>query len=368
MEEIYCAALADLLGHGAALWVPRFYETFGSYEKAYKADRAELAERGLLVPALEKCWGGKRWQSLPERVYDYVQQHPVQLFTRQDDGYPALLQHLSLPPAILYVKGRLPRSEQGLAIVGSRKATDYGLGVAAQFGRAAALDGIPVYSGGAYGIDGAAHKAAVDAGGVTVAVLGGGLDHLYPPRHRTLFDRICENGALVTEFAPWEPPLGPQFLQRNRIIVGLAKAVLVVEAGARSGALNTAHTTLDENRELFAVPGPITSPTSRGTNGLLKQGARLADDPADVLDFLLEREPGSARTKPKQLDLFPELTESQQPRARTLIAWLKKNQGQTLDMLADHFPWPLAELSMLLMELELAGRIQRNSRNRYIAV
>ena len=369
MEEIYCAALADLLGHGAASWVPRFYEAFGSYETAYKADRAELVARGLLAPALEKCWGGKRWQSLPERVYDYVQTHPVQLLTRQSAGYPALLQQLSQPPAILYVKGQLPQSDQGLAIVGSRKATDYGLGVAARFGRAAALDGIPVYSGGAYGIDGAAHKAAVEAGGITVAVLGGGLEHLYPSRHLHLFDRICEKGALVTEFAPWEPPLAPQFLQRNRIIVGLSKAVLVVEAGARSGALNTAHTTLDENRELFAVPGPITSITSQGTNGLIKQGARLADDPKEVLDFLQGREPGSkVEAKPRQLDLFPELKPEEKPRAKELIAWLKKQPGQTLENLADTFPWPLDQLSMLLMELELAGRIQRTSRNRYIAV
>ena len=369
MEEIYCAALADLLGHGAAQWVPRFYATFGSYAKAYQASRQEVQARGLLTPSLEKSWGGRRWKNLPERVYDYVQIHPVRLLTRQSAGYPALLQELSLPPAILYVKGHLPDSEQGLAIVGSRKATDYGLGVAARFGRAAALDGIPVYSGGAYGIDGAAHKAAVEAGGVTVAVLGGGLENLYPARHFHLFDRICEKGALVTEFAPWEPPLAPQFLQRNRIIVGLSKAVLVVEAGARSGALNTAHTALDENRELFAVPGPITSATSRGTNGLLKQGARVADDPQEVLAFLQGREAGiKTGAGPRQLDLFPELSPALQPKARELIAFLKKQPGQTLDTLADTFPWPLDELSMLLMELELAGRVQRTSRNRYIAV
>ncbi|WP_432642679.1 DNA-processing protein DprA [Acidaminococcus sp.] len=369
MEEIYCAALADLLGYGAAQWVPRFFAAFGSYERAYKASRKEVASRGLLTPFLEKSWGGQRWNSLPERVYDYVQTHPVELLTCQSAGYPELLRQLSLPPAILYVKGRLPDSGQGLAIVGSRKATDYGLGAAAQFSRAAALEGIPVYSGGAYGIDGAAHKAAAEAGGVTVAVLGGGLGKLYPSRHLHLFDRICEKGALVTEFAPWEPPLAPQFLQRNRIIVGLSKAILVVEAGTRSGALNTARTALDENRELFAVPGPITSATSQGTNGLIKQGARLADAPRDVLDFLQGREAGAkAGAKPRQLDLFPELKPEERPRAKELIDWLKKQPGQTLDTLADTFPWPLDQLSMLLMELELAGRIQRTSRNRYIAV
>ena len=369
MEEIYCAALADLLGHGAARWVPRFYEAFGSYQGAYEASWAELMARGLLVPALERSWGGRRWKNLPERVYDYTQTHTVQLLTRQSAGYPGLLQQLSLPPAILYVKGRLPDSEQGLAIVGSRKATDYGLGTAASFGRAAALAGIPVFSGGAYGIDGAAHRAVVEAGGIPVAVLGGGLEKLYPSRHLRLFDRICEKGALVTEFAPWEPPLAPQFLQRNRIIVGLSKGVLVVEAGARSGALNTAHIALDENRELFAVPGPITAATSQGTNGLLKQGARLADTPGEVLAFLQDREEGLPKSaRPRQLDLFPELKPEEKPRARELIAWLQKQPGQTLDSLADAFPWPLDQLSMLLMELELAGRIQRTSRNRYIAV
>ena len=151
--------------------------------------------------------------------------------------------------------------------------------------------------------------------------------------------------------------------------MGLSKAVLVVEAGARSGALNTAHTALDENRELFAVPGPITSATSRGTNGLLKQGARVADDPQEVLAFLQGREAGiKTGAGPGQLDLFPELSPALQPKARELIAFLKKQPGQTLDTLADTFPWPLDELSMLLMELELAGRVQRTSRNRYIAV
>ena len=139
MEEIYCAALADLLGYGAAQWVPRFFTAFGSYERAYKASRKEVASRGLLTPFLEKSWGGQRWNALPERVYDYVQTHPVELLTCQSAGYPELLRQLSLPPAILYVKGRLPDSGQGLAIVGSRKATDYGLGAAAQFSRAAAL-------------------------------------------------------------------------------------------------------------------------------------------------------------------------------------------------------------------------------------
>lgn len=298
MEQIYCAALTSLLNYDAPLWVPRFRETFGSCRAAWEAGRKDLAGAGLLSRELSQVWDSARKEALPERIYDYCQKHQVRLLGRWSPGYPPLLAQLSAPPPVLYCKGELPKEESALAIVGSRKATDYGLGAAGQFARAAAAEGVPVISGGAYGIDAAAHRAVLDAGGKTVAVLGGGLEELYPRRHLRLFDRICQEGALVTEYDPWTPPLPQNFPLRNRIIVGLSKAVLVVEAAIRSGAMSTAHAAVDENRELFAVPGPISSETSQGTHRLLKQGARLADDPEEILEFLLG--PGQSGPLPKR--------------------------------------------------------------------
>ena len=368
MEQIYCAALTSLLNYDAPLWVPRFRETFGSCRAAWEAGRKDLAGAGLLSRELSQVWDSARKEALPERIYDYCQKHQVRLLGRWSPGYPPLLAQLSAPPPVLYCKGQLPDLSAGLAIVGSRKATDYGLAAAGRFARAAVAAGVPVISGGAYGIDAAAHRAALDGRGKTVAVLGSGLEELYPRRHFRLFDRICQEGALVTEYAPWTPPLPQNFPLRNRIIVGLSRAVLVVEAGIRSGAMSTAHAAADENRELFAVPGPIFSETSQGTHRLLKQGARLADDPEEILSFLLGNQRQKTSPRAEETDLFRDLSPAEQEKARALCSWLQKHQGCTLEEIADHFPWPLAVLSTLLLELELLGQVRRTSRNRYNAV
>lgn len=370
MEEVYGAALADLLSYEAPQGVPVLREAFGSLEKAWKAGIKDLRAAGLLTPALEKVWRDSRKPALPEKIWDWCQVHGVRIISRWSPDYPPLVDQLGAPPPVLYVKGRLPEQPACLAIVGSRKATDYGLAVAARFARAAALKKVPVISGGAYGIDAAAHQAALEAGGLTVAVLGGGLGELYPRRHLWLFDKICEQGALVTEQSPWTPPLPQNFPLRNRIIVGLSRSVLVVEAAIRSGAMSTAHAAADENRDLYAVPGPIDSETSRGTHWLLKQGARLGDDPRELLDSLLGREPGTCTgpAEEEEPDLFGEVSPEEQERAGALYRWIKKHRAQSLEDLAGAFPWPLAVLSTLLLELELGGRIRRNSRNRYSAL
>lgn len=198
MEEVYGAALADLLSYEAPQGVPVLREAFGSLEKAWKAGIKDLRAAGLLTPALEKVWRDSRKPALPEKIWDWCQVHGARIISRWSPDYPPLVDQLGAPPPVLYVKGRLPEQPACLAIVGSRKATDYGLAVAARFARAAALEKVPVISGGAYGIDAAAHRAALEAGGLTVAVLGGGLGELYPRRHLRLFDKICEQGALVT--------------------------------------------------------------------------------------------------------------------------------------------------------------------------
>ncbi len=227
--------------------------------------------------------------------------------TADDPRYPTLLKEIAHPPAILYGRGSLAalaRAACSVGIVGTRKATRYGMEAAASFGRAFARRGIAVISGLATGIDGEAHRAALAEGGVTVAVLGSGVDDasLFPAAHRLLASAIAASGgAVVSEHPPGTRPRKEYFPQRNRIIAGLSRGVVVVEAPEKSGALITARFALDQNRDVFAVPGPITSINSAGPHALIKLGAKLAAEPRDVLEELgiPYTEEGGA---PEQLD------------------------------------------------------------------
>lgn len=188
--------------------------------------------------------------------------------------YPDLLREISNPPKKLYCIGNAVNFEPGLAVIGARNATPYGIGCAKRFAGVAAESGIPIVSGGARGCDGAAHQAAIDSKGATYAVLGGGCDCLYPANHRPLFQSIVDSGGLVVSEYEWDVKPRPfMFRERNRIIAGLSRATLVVEAGLPSGTFSTADEALDAGREVWAVPGSIVSPTSAGANQLILQGA-----------------------------------------------------------------------------------------------
>jgi DNA processing protein len=206
--------------------------------------------------------------------------------TRADPGYPALLGELPDPPPALFMKGELTGADDpAVAIVGSRRASPYGLAVARTLGRDLAAAGVTVISGLARGIDAAAHGGALAAPrGRAVALLGSGPDVIYPPEHRSLAAAIAARGALVSEFPPGSPPLARHFPRRNRLISGLSRSVVVVEAAADSGSLITARLALDQGREVHAVPGPIDAPGSAGTHALLREGARLAASADDVLE------------------------------------------------------------------------------------
>ncbi|MDO4443577.1 MAG: DNA-processing protein DprA [Slackia sp.] len=194
--------------------------------------------------------------------------------SRGATGYPAAFECLDKPPETLYIAGDADAVREGIAIVGARKATPYGLRVAKLLASCAARRGIPVISGGARGCDAAAHEAALDAGGVTVAFLGGGCDRPYPACNKGLFERIAVSGGAVVSEHPWNfPPKPYTFRARNRLIAGLARATLVVEAGVPSGTFSTADEALAANREVLAVPGSIFSPASSGSNALIAQGA-----------------------------------------------------------------------------------------------
>jgi len=205
-----------------------------------------------------------------------------------DERYPELLRAIYDPPAVLYCDGSVePGDRQAVAIVGSRQATPYGLRITETLAGELSALGFTILSGFARGIDAAAHRAALAAGGRTIAVLGCGLDVDYPPGHASLHAEIAGSGAVLTEFAPGTPPRATNFPRRNRIISGLALGVVVVEAADDSGSLITARLALEQGREVFAVPGPIDVPTSQGPHGLLKQGATLVETVDDIVEELL---------------------------------------------------------------------------------
>lgn len=207
----------------------------------------------------------------------------------QEENYPRQLLQIHKPPATLYMRGAiLPYDENAIAIVGSRRCTQYGKQVAYDLAFALAGSGLTVISGMALGIDGEAHRGALDAGGRTIAVLGTGVDEksIYPHTHLSLAERILKNGAIISEFEPGTPGLPHHFPQRNRIISGLSLGVIIVEANEKSGSLITANFALEQGKDVFAVPGPIYAQTSVGTNKLIQQGAKLVLDAKDILEEL----------------------------------------------------------------------------------
>ncbi|MDH5445142.1 MAG: DNA-processing protein DprA [Gammaproteobacteria bacterium] len=234
----------------------------------------------------------RQWLASPD--WDAVEQdlrwaegEDCHILSFTDSNYPAILKEISDPPPILYVKGHLHcLNTPQLAIVGSRNASPLGLETAEAFAKQLARSGMGITSGLAMGIDGAAHRGALIAGGPTIAVTGTGLDRVYPTRHQELAERICETGAMLSEFAIGTPPQAEHFPRRNRIISGLSLGVMVVEAALRSGSLITARMALEQGREVFAIPGSIHHTLSKGCNNLLRQGAKLVESAADITEEL----------------------------------------------------------------------------------
>ncbi len=259
---------------------------FGSLEAAWHAPEKELREAGLDRRSLANLLALRQRVDL-DREMERLERADVQVITWEDPDYPRRLRQIYNAPPVLYVKGALlPQDEWAVAVVGTRRPTDYGREAARVLAEGLARQGITVVSGLALGIDAEAHKAALDAGGRTIAVLGSGFRHLYPARHIPLARRIVEQGAVISEYALDVRPEASNFPPRNRIISGLSLGVVVVEAGERSGALITARYAAEQGREVFAVPGPIFHHPSTGTNRLIQQGAKAVTSVRDILEEL----------------------------------------------------------------------------------
>lgn len=232
-----------------------------------------------------------------DRILADCQRLDLDILTIQDAGYPNRLRNIYDPPCLLYVRGRLPAfdDEASIAVVGTRDCTPYGVSSAEKLGYGLAAGGAVVVSGLARGVDSAALRGALRAGGTVTAVLGNGLDVIYPPENQYLYEDVAAAGALVSEYPPGTSPEAKHFPVRNRIMSGLCVATLVVEAPARSGALITAGTALEQGRDVFAVPGPIDAPTSVGCNRLIRDGAGLVSDAWDILGEYEPRFPDKLR-------------------------------------------------------------------------
>jgi DNA processing protein len=267
-----------------------------------------------------------------------------------DPAYPADLLQTADPPLLLFADGDPAWLQRPmLAIVGSRHATAQGLDNARAFARSFSDAGWTVVSGLAAGIDGAAHEGALLGSGGTVAVVGTGLDQVYPARHRALAQRVRERGLILSEYLPGTPPLAQNFPQRNRIIASLSRGTLVVEAALQSGSLITARLASEAGREVFAIPGSIHAPQSRGCHALIRLGAKLVETAQDVLEELRAPAPGQAALALATEDDTPE---------DPLLAALG-HDPVTLDALGARTGWSAADLNVRLLELELAGQVAR---------
>ncbi len=287
-----------------------------------------------------------------DREMERAENEGVFLIPIGDERYPDILTEINDPPPLLYVKGKAEILKNfSIAIVGSRRATSYGKMVAKQLARDLAMLAITIISGLAYGIDSAAHSGALNVGN-TVAVLGNGIDIVYPSSNKRLFDEIVKNGCLVSEFPFGTRPQKWTFPKRNRIIVGLSRGVVVVEAAKKSGSLITARLALEEGREVFAVPGNIFSSTSEGTNNLIKNGAKCVTSFEDVLDeFPYVSFPKKETHKNEEEDL--------------LIRSLKEGP-KTVEELQLVLKMQSSKLRERLTILEIEGKISYDASGRYI--
>ncbi len=297
-----------------------------------------------------------------EREIERCRQLGIEIVPLGHPSYPALLFELPDPPPVLFVRGSLLEPSVRIAVVGARRASAYGRRVSRALASGLAQRGVEIASGGARGIDAAAHEGALEAHGRTIAVVGSGLDDPYPRENRDLFERIAAQGAVVSEFLLGTPPRPANFPRRNRLISGLSVAVVLVEAAARSGSLITARHALDQGREVMAVPGPVTNHLSEGGHRLIQQGAKLVHGVDDVLEELspLYRAALRPAPPPAQAEGVPKGAQPLSEDARAVLRALSDEpEGLHVDELAAALPLGMTRLQAALMELEIAGAAER---------
>jgi DNA processing protein len=302
-----------------------------------------------------------------EAEMELVERKGYRIVTLTDSDYPQLLRQIPDPPPFLYVSGRLDRSPMKIAVVGSRNATGYGITTTKSLSANLASSGITIVSGMARGIDTAAHHGALTAGGKTIAVLGSGLERIYPADNKPLFQRISEQGAVVSEFSLFTEPEAYNFPIRNRIISGMSLGTVVVEATKKSGSLITARLAAEQNREVFAVPGSIQSFKSIGTHTLIKQGAKLVENAQDIIEELtpmIQYKERAGKNRRKADEDIPALLTADELQVYDALGPYPVH----IDHLARTISLGPGKLSSILLKLELNGLVQQSPGNFFTAL
>ena len=259
---------------------------FGDPALIWECTEAELRALDFCTPQMLAAITDKQSRKDTDKLIDAIRRCDADVITLKDNLYPEALKNIPDPPVVLYCRGKLERDAVCVAVVGSRRATVYGLEMTRRLSQELASHGVTVVSGMARGIDSKAHSGALESGGRTIAVLGCGVDVVYPSENLSLMNKICQSGAVISEYLPGTPPIPFNFPARNRIISGLTQGVVIVEANEKSGSLITADFALEQGREVFAIPGNINSMNSIGTNKLIKEGAKIVTNICDILDEL----------------------------------------------------------------------------------
>ncbi len=357
-EVLYWLVSSLFLG---AVSIRRLGAYFGSYTPLLNIEETELRAAGILTEGqIQKLMA---WQSQFPACRKNLEslemgEDPAVFVTAYDDVYPERLREIYDYPMGLFVKGRLPEADRpAVAIVGARGCSFYGEQIAEEFARVLAAEGVQIFSGLAAGIDGAAHKGALKAGRPTFGVLGCGINICYPAANFKLYQQMKQTGGIISEFPPGTKPKAQNFPMRNRIISGLADAVLVVEAREKSGSLITAELALEQGREVFAVPGRITDHLSEGCNWLIQQGAHVAVSPGDILEYL------GVKCQ-KQLILCGKNVNTLAKKEKMVYSCLDF-KPKHIDQILEESGLPLSETLGILLELELGGYAFRAGNHYY---
>jgi len=359
LEKAILCTLHSINGIGnKRLW--KIKNTFGSFKACYEADINRLYS--CLPPDCVEII--KKKKSIdPLKYLEKITADGINIVSIEEDEYPRSLRTISNPPYLLYYKGSLePAAGVCIAVVGSRTATPYGIDQSKILGRELARQGITVVSGMARGIDTGAHRGALNGKGKTLAVLGSGLNVIYPKENAKIFEEITMSGAVISEFPLDTRPEPGNFPMRNRIISGLSRGVVVVEAKQRSGALITADFALEQGRDVFAIPGPVSSKTSEGTNNLIKQGAKLISGIEDILEEYYDITP---RTGPKNNDRDEPLALDRDER---IIIQCMGYDPQHFDEIIANTKLDIGSLSTFLLKLEFKGIVKSLPGNYYVKI
>ncbi|MBS3818973.1 DNA-processing protein DprA [bacterium] len=348
----YWVALNLVLGDNLRA-VQKLLLHHSSVKEIFRSSASSLTSLGIDEATAQRLTSSSILEKA-EKEIERLERKGYTVLTLENCHYPEYLREIFDPPYVLYCAGKVDMlKDTAVSVVGARKTGPYGRAVAERLAQDLASRGLVVVSGLARGIDSLAHWGALKEG-KTVAVLGSGMDRIYPKENRKLFDKIIEQGAVITEFPPQSPPLGFHFPLRNRIISGLSLAVVVVEATRQSGSLISARLALEQNREVMAVPGNITSPLSEGTNWLIKTGAKLVESWEDVVEEFpspIREQIFSLQKEEKKV--FP----SMDARERKIYDLLKPDDTTHIDELVEHTDFSVSELLSILLNMEFKGLV-----------